>query len=155
AQARGCNDPAVVLVGNGFRSRGHNFGSGREVVGYMSAAREAGRHAALPLARQLTHSVLRDALQTEDEPPPDVIAEANDAGVYLYSTNERGAVMTEWGLTTYSNIASPPVWASSADLGWRKSRLVLTRFRLLTDIALALAPLLERSTNNAAGRASI
>lgn len=154
-QATFYNDPCIVVVGNGFRSTGHSFGSGVEITGYMSAGREAGRHAALPLARQLTHAVVRDGIQTYDEPSPDIIAEANAAGVYLYSTNERGAVWTEWGLTTYGNTLRPPQWAISADIGWRKSRLVLTRFRLLTDISLALSPLIETATNNNAGRASI
>jgi hypothetical protein len=155
-RAQQLNNPAIIYTSNGFVGSQPLLPPGSNTVqGHNVAAREAGRHAALPLARQLTHAVLRDGLQTIGEPAPDVIAEANAAGVYLYSTNERGQVWTEWGLTTFSNTARIPPWALSADIGWRKSRLVLTRFRLLTDIGLALSPLIETATNNAPGRASV
>lgn len=150
------NNPAITYVGNGFVSNRMFQGqSSPVVIGYEAAAREAGRLTALPLARQLTHAVLPDGVQTVDEPPPDVIAQANAAGVYLYSTNARGQVWTEWGITTQKDFDRPPVWASATDSGWSKQRLVLTRFRLLTDIELAWMPLIETATNNDAGRESI
>ncbi len=58
-------------------------------------------------------------------------AQLDRAGLYLYSTNSRGQVWTEQGLTTQSNFDAPPPWARQTDSGWRKQRLVLTRFRPL------------------------
>lgn len=150
------NNPALTYIANGFRSSVRFAGQMDDIVdGYEAAGREAGRLAALRLAQQLTHAVLQDGLQTVDEPPPEVIAQALYAGVYLYSSNSRGQVWTEQGITTQSNFDFPPPWARETDSGWKKQRLVLTRFRLLTDIELAVSPMIETTTNNAAGRASV
>lgn len=153
--AQHINNPAITYVGNAFITSRPLPGANTLVEGYEAAAREAGRLAALPLARQLTHAVLTDAVQTVEEPSPSVIAEASAAGVYLYSTNMRGQVQTEWGITTQKDYERPPVWAVATDSGWGKQRLVLTRFRLLRDIELAWSPLIETATNNDAGRESI
>jgi hypothetical protein len=155
-RARAINNPALTYVANGFISNVRFPGqSNFRVEGYEAAGREAGRLAALRLAQQLTHSVINDGVSTIDEPPPDVIASALAAGVYLYSSNSRGQVWTEQGLTTQSDTDRPPPWARQTDSGWRKQRLVLTRFRLLTDIELAVSPMIETTTNNAAGRESV
>jgi hypothetical protein len=155
-RARAINNPALTYVANGFVSTVRFPGQAdTRVEGYEAAGREAGRLAALRLAAQLTHSVLQDGVETIDEPPPDVIASALYAGVYLYSSNSRGQVWTEQGLTTQSEADRPPPWARQTDSGWRKQRLVLTRFRLLTDIELAVSPMIETTTNNAAGRESV
>jgi hypothetical protein len=156
ATASGMNNPAVVYVGNGFRSSRSITGQVDNLVeGYAVAGREAGRHAALPLARQLTHAVVTDGISVIDEPPPDLVAEGLQSGVYLYTSNSRGQVWTEQGITSQSLFDTPPPWAQATDGGWGKSRLVLTRFRLLRDIAQAWEPLIETATNNSAGRKSI
>jgi hypothetical protein len=150
------NNPAFTYVCNGFITNTNFRGQSDFIVeGYEAAGREAGRLAALPLGRQLTHSVVHDAVESVDEPAPDVIAQSLRAGLYLYSTNSRGQVWTEQGLTIQSNPDMPPPWARQTDTGWRKQRLVLTRFRLLTDIELAVSPMIETTTNNAAGRESV
>jgi len=156
ATARAMNNPAVVYVGNGFYSSRKITGQTDNIVeGYEAAGREAGRHAALPLGRQLTHAAVADGISVIDEPPPDLVPEGLQSGVYLYTTNSRGLVWTEQGITSQTVFDAPPVWAQATDSGWGKSRLVLTRFRLLADIARAWEPLIETATNNKAGRNSI
>jgi len=156
AEALAINNPGFVYLYNGFHTRSPVTGAMDDLVeGYEAFGREAGRHAALPLARQLTHSVLRDAIITVNEPPAELVGGALQMGLYMYTTAPNGQVWTEQGITSQSDFSKPPIWAVETDSGWSKSRLVLTRFRLINDILMALSPMIETTTNNAAGRASI
>ena len=154
--ARQINNPAFIYVHNGFHSTTPVTGQGDDIIeGYEALGREAGRHAALALARQLTHSVVRDASASINEPPADMVGAALAGGCYIYTTAPNGSIWTEQGITSQTDFSKPPRWAVETDSGWSKSRLVLTRFRLINDIMLALSPMIETTTNNAAGRASI
>ena len=155
-EAIAINNPGMVYVYNGFKTRSPITGQGDDLVeGYEAFGREAGRHAALPLARQLTHAVVRDSYVTINEPPADEVGGALMSGLYCYTTAPNGSIWTEQGITSQTDFSKPPPWAVETDSGWSKSRLVLTRFRLINDILLALSPMIETTTNNAAGRASI
>lgn len=158
------NDPAMVYVATGH-ARPDDLGVLQVIQGYRAAGLEAGRHSVLPLGRQMTNRPVRRATQLVETIggvlmigaglDDDQLEEAIANGMYVYGLSDAGQVITVEGNTTYHNFAVPPEWATTADAGWGKSRLVITRAMLFDDIYAAWAPMIPDLTNNDAGRESL
>jgi hypothetical protein len=153
-----------VYVGTGT-TRVDESGATSVREGFIAAGLEAGRLSVLPLGRQLTMRAVPHANQLYETVggigapgvgiDDDQLAEALSAGMYVYTEADGGAIVSLEGNTTFVNAADPPDWATSADIGWGKSRLVLTRMLLFDDIYAAWAPMIPDLTNNDAGRESL
>jgi hypothetical protein len=147
------NNPAVVIVGNGFERHGAD---GLEVItcdGYLAAARLAGGYTASKPNQQLTHRVIPDATGLVGPLTDDQLTEAKLSGLSTFSMSFRGRIWISEGVNTLIDAALPPVWAESMSSAWNKMRRVMTRFYLIDDITAQWDDMIGTVNNTDTGRA--
>jgi len=157
---RAVADPAMVFCGGGFDYQ-DTQGKWVTVEGYRAAARHAGGLSILPLGKQMTLRTEANAQRLRENGLPNVgpddsqAPDAVNSGMVVWNQSDTGRISVLEGSTTYKVGDPAPIWADAVDPGWAKSRLVLTRFRLLDDIYNAWEPMIPDTSNNDAGRESL
>jgi hypothetical protein len=152
ARATAANNPAVVIVGNGFERHGPD---GLETIicdGYLAAARLAGAYTACKPNQQLTHRVIPDATGLVGALTDDQLTEAKLSGLSTFSMSFRGRVWVSEGVNTLTNPATPPIWAEGMSSAWQKMRRVMTRFYLVDDITAQWDDMIGQVNNTETGR---
>jgi len=152
ARASGSNNPAIIIVGNGFERHGPD---GLEVIacdGYLAAARFAGAYTACKPNQQLTHRVIPDATGLVGALTDDQLTEAKLSGLSTFSMSFRGRVWISEGVNTLVDPALPPVWAEGMSSAWSKMRRVMTRFYLIDDITAQWDDMIGQVNNTETGR---
>jgi hypothetical protein len=147
-----CNNPAMVVVGNGFERHGAD---GLEVIpcdGYLAAARLAGAYTSCKPNQQLTHRVIPDATGLVGALTDDQLTEAKLSGLSTFSLSFRGRVWISEGVNTLTDAALPPIWAESMSQAWGKMRRVMTRFYLIDDITAQWDDMIGSVNNTDTGR---
>jgi len=152
-RATAANNPAVVIVGNGFERHGPD---GLEVItidGYLAAARLAGGYTSSKPNQQLTHRVIPDATGLVGALTDDQLQEAKLSGLSTFSMSFRGRIWISEGVNTLTNPQLPPIWAESMSQAWGKMRRVMTRFYLIDDITAQWDDMIGQVNNTETGRA--
>jgi hypothetical protein len=151
-RATSANNPAIVIVGNGFERHGPD---GLEVItidGYLAAARLAGAYTSCKPNQQLTHRVIPDATALVGPLTDDQLQEAKLSGLSTFSMSFRGRIWVSEGVNTLIDPALPPVWAESMSQAWGKMRRVMTRFYLIDDVTARWDDMIGSVNNTDTGR---
>ena len=151
-RATTANNPAVVIVGNGFERHGADGLSTIVCDGYLAAGRLAGAYTSSKPNQQLTHRVIPDATAIAGALTDDQLTEAKLAGLSTFSLSFRGRVWISEGVNTLTNPATPPIWAESMSQAWGKMRRVMTRFYLIDDITAQWDDMIGSVNNTDTGR---
>lgn len=147
-----CNNPAMVVVGNGFERHGADGLTVIPCDGYLAAARLAGAYTSCKPNQQLTHRVIPDATGLVGSLTDDQLTEAKLSGLSTFSLSFRGRVWISEGVNTLTDAALPPIWAESMSQAWGKMRRVMTRFYLIDDITAQWDDMIGSVNNTETGR---
>lgn len=147
-----CNNPAIVMVGNGFERHGADGLTVIPCDGYLAAARLAGAYTSCKPNQQLTHRVIPDATGLVGALTDDQLQEAKLSGLSTFSMSFRGRVWISEGVNTLIDAALPPIWAESMSQAWGKMRRVMTRFYLIDDITAQWDDMIGSVNNTETGR---
>lgn len=147
-----CNNPAMVVVGNGFERHGADGLTVIPCDGYLAAARLAGAYTSCKPNQQLTHRVIPDATGLVGSLTDDQLQEAKLSGLSTFSLSFRGRVWISEGVNTLTDAALPPIWAESMSQAWGKMRRVMTRFYLIDDITAQWDDMIGSVNNTETGR---
>lgn len=151
-RATTANNPAVVIVGNGFERHGPDGLTVIPCDGYLAAARLAGAYTSCKPNQQLTHRVVPDATGLVGPLTDDQLQEAKLSGLSTFSMSFRGRIWISEGVNTLINAALPPIWAESMSQAWGKMRRVMTRFYLIDDITAQWDDMIGSVNNTETGR---
>lgn len=146
------NNPAIVIVGNGFERHGPDGLTVIPIDGYLAAARLAGAYTASKPNQQLTHRVIPDATGLVGPLTDDELTEAKLSGLSTFSMSFRGRIWISEGVNTLTNPQTPPVWAESMSQAWGKMRRVMTRFYLIDDVTAIWDDMIGSVNNTDTGR---
>ena len=152
SRATTANNPAIVIVGNGFERHGADGITVIPCDGYLAAARLAGAYTSCKPNQQLTHRVIPDATGLVGSLTDDQLTEAKLSGLSTFSMSFRGRVWISEGVNTLTNAAAPPIWAESMSQAWGKMRRVMTRFYLIDDITAQWDDMIGQVNNTDTGR---
>lgn len=123
--------------------------TGRQLEGYLVAARIAGMIAVCPANKSLTHEIIGGYTKIIDTLTPSQIIRAERKGCIVLSTNDNGQIWIDSAINTLTNPAE------NQDDGWKKIRRTKTRYELMTRCNRQSDSLIGKVDNDSNGRATV